>query len=81
MTEVPLTELQRYEQAAAWREVALALIRDAQGKLKAAHDACPASMEAVQLDRAVSATREALKECENGLVVARRMVKREKRKL
>jgi hypothetical protein len=77
---VPLTELERYEQAAAWREKTLPLVRDALGKLREARKACPTSVEAVQLERAVSSVRDALKECERSLVVARRMIDREKRR-
>lgn len=78
---MPLAELERYEQAVAWREQSLPLIREALTKLHQARSACPSSLEVAALDRAIKSTLGAVKECERSLVVARKMVTREKRRL
>ena len=75
-----MSELERYEQAVAWRQEVLPLIRGALGKLDAARDRCPASVEAVRLERAHRETRELVKECERSLTVARKMVVRERQR-
>jgi hypothetical protein len=74
-------ELRHYEQAVAWRQEMLPLLRGALGKLDAASDRCPASVEAVRLARAVKETRDLVKECERSLTVARKMVIRERQRL
>ena len=65
----------------AWRLEALPLLRGALMKLDAARDRCPASVEAVRLERAYKETRETVKECERSLTVARKMVVRERQRL
>ena len=70
--------IEEYEQAAQWRAETLPLLRDALATLTTARDACPTSLEAVKLHRAISAAQDAVSECERNLAVARRMIAREK---
>ena len=74
-------ELRHYEQAVVWRQEMLPLLRGAFGKLNAASDRCPASVEAVRLARTFKETRELVKETERSLTVARKMVVRERQRL
>jgi hypothetical protein len=70
----------RYEQAAAWRSVALPFMRESLEQLGRARDACPKdgpTMERHKIEQAIKLTRAAIKECEGNLVVARKMAARE----
>jgi hypothetical protein len=68
-----------YEQAAAWRSVVLAHLRGSVHELERARDGSPTSVELVKIEHAIRIAREALKECERNLAVARRMAARQQR--
>lgn len=73
-------DIKRYEQAMLWRSQALPFMRLSLEQLYRARDACPMTgptMERRKIEQAIKLARAALKECENNLVVARRMVDRQ----
>lgn len=75
-------DIRRYEQAMVWRSQALPFMRLSLEHLLQARDACPMTgptMERRKIEQAIKLARAALKECENNLVVARRMVERQTR--
>jgi hypothetical protein len=71
------TDLERYEETAAWHAETLPLLREALGNLTTVHSTCPSTVETKTLASAIKAARAAVKECERNLAVSRRLVARE----
>jgi hypothetical protein len=70
----------RYEQAVVWRSQALPFMREGLDQLRRALDACPTSLEQSKLTDAIRLTREAIRECERSLTVARKILDKEKKR-
>jgi len=71
----------RYEQAYAWRSQALPFMREGLDQLRRARDGChDNSMERLKLEQSIKLLREAIRECERSMTVARKIVDREKKR-
>ena len=69
-------ERERWQAAALWRGMALAPVRDCADLLETALAACPISVERQDLERGIAAARKALRECEQGIELATREVRK-----
>jgi hypothetical protein len=74
-------DVERYEQAYAWRSQVLPYMREGLAQLRRAHDGChDTTMERLKLDQSIKLLREAIRETERSMTVARKIVDREKKR-
>jgi hypothetical protein len=73
-------ETDRYEEAYSWRSLALPAMREGYETLLLARDSChDTTLERLKLDQAIKLTREAIREAERCMTVARKLIDREKK--
>jgi hypothetical protein len=65
-----MTDRERYEQAALWRQTVLPKLRRVMQELTDAHDTCPVSIERIQISGAIEAADKACVTCVANLMLA-----------
>ena len=71
----------RYEQAYAWRSQVLPYMREGLDQLRRARDGChDTTMEKLMLEQSIKLLREAIREAERSMTVARKIIDREKKR-